>query len=107
MSGFPGGSNIPSRHNPVLYNRDCRFARLPLNLPERESGLTIGDNQPYFVSDETDYTIPRHGEKRGLPNVEIEIRRDLLLDATRQRQWAMRITRVLQHPERAFYGAAK
>jgi len=40
----------------------------------------IGDNEPYFVSDETDYTIPRHGEARGLPHVEIEIRQDLISD---------------------------
>jgi len=26
----------------------------------------VGDNEPYAVSDETDYTIPAHGEARGL-----------------------------------------
>jgi len=33
------------------------------------------------VSDETDYTVPRHGRGRaGLPHVEIEIRQDLITD---------------------------
>jgi predicted N-formylglutamate amidohydrolase len=91
----------------VLYNRDRRFAGLVLDLLRGEAELVIGDNQPYFLSDETDYTIPRHGEQRGLPYVEIEIRQDLLLDETGQREWAMRITRVLQDAERAFYGATK
>jgi predicted N-formylglutamate amidohydrolase len=94
-------------HAAVLYNRDRRFARMVLDLLGDEPDLVIGDNQPYFVSDETDYTIPRHGEGRGLPHVEIEVRQDLLLDETGQREWATRITRALQHAERAFFGAAR
>ncbi|MGO9449593.1 MAG: N-formylglutamate amidohydrolase [Candidatus Binataceae bacterium] len=90
----------------VLYNRDRRFAGLVLEMLRREAELVIGDNQPYFVSDETDFTIPYHGEKRDLPHVEIEIRQDLLGDEAGQREWAMRITRVLQEAERAFHGAA-
>jgi predicted N-formylglutamate amidohydrolase len=94
-------------HAAVLYNRDRHFAGLVLDLLRGEAELVIGDNQPYLVSDETDYTIPHHGEGRGLPHVEIEIRQDLVLDETGQREWAMRITDALQDPERAFYGAAE
>ncbi len=94
-------------HAAVLYNRDRRFAVLVLEMLRREPDLVIADNQPYFVSDETDYTIPRHGEARGLPHVEIEIRQDLLLEEAGQREWAARITRVLRDAERAFYGAAE
>jgi predicted N-formylglutamate amidohydrolase len=92
-------------HAAVLYNRDRRFAGLVLDALRLESGLTIADNQPYFVSDETDYTIPRHGEARGLPHVEIEIRQDLVGDDAGQTEWARRITRALQDAERAFLGA--
>ncbi len=88
-------------HAAVLYNRDSRFAHLVLDRLRRETQLIIGDNQPYFVSDETDYTIPRHGERRGLPHVEIEIRQDLLLDAAGHEEWAARITRVLRDAEAA------
>lgn len=91
----------------VLYNRDRRFAHLVLDRLRREPHLTIGDNLPYFVSDETDYTIPRHGERRGLPHVEIEIRQDLLLDEAGQVEWATRITRVLEDAESAFYASAQ
>lgn len=94
-------------HAAVLYNRDRRFAHLVLERLRREPQLTIGDNQPYFVSDETDYTIPRHGERRGLPHVEIEIRQDLLLDEAGQIEWASRITRVLEDAEGAFYASAQ
>lgn len=93
-------------HAAVLYNRDRRFAGLVLDMLRRESGLAVADNQPYFVTDETDYSIPRHGEARGLPHVEIEIRQDLLLDEAGQQDWALRITRALQDAERTFYGTA-
>ena len=92
-------------HAAILYNRDRRFAGLMLDMLRREPGLVVGDNDPYFVSDETDYTIPRHGEARGLPHVEIEIRQDLIGDEAGQADWAQRITRALQDAERAFLGA--
>ena len=91
-------------HAAVLYNRDRRFAGLVLESLRREAGLLIADNEPYFVSDETDYTIPRHGEARGLPHVEIEIRQDLVGDEAGQAEWARRITRTLQDAEQAFLG---
>ena len=99
---FKGNSR--AMHAAVLYNRDRRFAGLVLEMLRREPGLTVADNQPYFVSDETDYSIPHHGEARGLPHVEIEIRQDLLLDEAGQREWAQRITRVLQDAEREYLG---
>jgi predicted N-formylglutamate amidohydrolase len=92
-------------HAAVLYNRDRRFAGLVLDRLRSEAGLTIADNEPYFVSDETDYTIPQHGEARGLPHVEIEIRQDLVSDDAGQAQWAQRITRALQDAERALLGS--
>ena len=91
-------------HAAVLYNRDRRFAGLVLESLQHDTMLHIGDNQPYFVSDETDYTIPQHAEARGLPHVEIEIRQDLLLDEAGQSEWARRITRALRNAEQAFLG---
>jgi predicted N-formylglutamate amidohydrolase len=89
-------------HAAVLYNRDRRFAGLVLHALRREPDVIVGDNQPYFVSDETDYTIPRHGEARGLPHVEIEIRQDLITDEAGQDEWAERICRVLRVAEAEF-----
>ena len=91
-------------HAAVLYNRDRRFAGLTLDMLRREACLLIADNEPYFVSDETDYTIPRHGEARGLPHVEIEIRQDLVSGEAGQTEWAQRITRTLKDAEREFLG---
>ncbi len=91
-------------HAAVLYNRDRRFAGLMLDMLRREADLHIGDNEPYFVSDETDYSIPRHGEARGLPHVEIEVRQDLIGDDAGQEAWAERICRALQAAEHIFLG---
>lgn len=70
----------------VLYQRDARLAR-PLLEVMRADGWCVGDNQPYAVSDATDYAIPVYGEQRGLPHVELEVRQDLIADADGQRAW--------------------
>jgi predicted N-formylglutamate amidohydrolase len=89
-------------HAAVLYNRDRRFATLVLEALRADPVVTVADNQPYFVSDATDYTIPRHGERGGLPHVEIEIRQDLIREAAGQAAWADRISRALESAERRF-----
>jgi len=90
-------------HAAVLYNRDRRFAGLVLESLRRDPALLIADNEPYFVSDETDYTIPRHAEARGLPYVELEIRQDLVGAEAGQIEWAQRITSALQDAERTYF----
>ncbi|MGH6725954.1 MAG: N-formylglutamate amidohydrolase [Pseudolabrys sp.] len=79
----------------VLYNRHHAFSGALLALLRGQSGLTVGDNEPYTVDDETDYTIPVHGERRGIPHVAIEIRQDLIGEDTGQRYWAERLAGVL------------
>ena len=104
MTNIYKGSSRPM-HAAVLYNRDRAFAHLVLDALRLEPGMIIGDNQPYFVSDDTDYTIPVHGEARKLPHVEIEIRQDLITHEAGQTEWAARIVRALQDAEKAFLGA--
>jgi predicted N-formylglutamate amidohydrolase len=82
-------------HIGTLYHRDSRLPPLLLRLLRAEPDLVVGDNEPYAVSDETDYTIPVHGEARGLMNSGIEIRQDLIADQAGQRQWADRLARIL------------
>jgi predicted N-formylglutamate amidohydrolase len=92
-------------HAAVLYNRDRRFAGVVLKMLRRERHLIIADNEPYFVSDETDYTIPHHAEARALLHVELEIRQDLVNDETGQAEWAARIAGVLRDAQREFDAA--
>jgi predicted N-formylglutamate amidohydrolase len=93
-------------HAGVLYNRDRRFADILLALLKREEGLLVGDNEPYSVSDLSDYTIPIHGERRGLVHVEIEIRQDLIADDRRQRMWGELLARLLPEAYQALAAAS-
>jgi predicted N-formylglutamate amidohydrolase len=74
-------------HVGVLYNRDPRFAHLLMALLECEEGVIVGDNEPHSVTDASDYTIPVHGERRGLHHVAVEVRQDLVADDKGQRAW--------------------
>jgi predicted N-formylglutamate amidohydrolase len=82
-------------HAGVLYNRDSDLSLAMFKLLEAESGLVVGDNEPYSVTDETDYSIPVHGEQRGLSHLTLEIRQDLLTDKAGQIAWAERLARLL------------
>ena len=86
-------------HIGTLYHRDTRLPPLLLKLLREESDLVVGDNEPYAVSDETDYGIPVHGEARGLMNTGIEIRQDLIADPAGQQQWADRLARIFAEIE--------
>ena len=94
---FKGESR--SWHAGVLYHRDARLAHIVLALLRAEEGLVVGDNQPYSVSDESDYAIPIYGERRAIPHVEIEIRQDLLADEAGLNDWTQRLVRVLGRAE--------
>jgi predicted N-formylglutamate amidohydrolase len=82
-------------HVGVLYNRDMRFAHLLMARLKRKEGLVVGDNEPYSVTDASDYTIPVHGERRGLHHVAIEIRDDLIANDKGQRAWGSLLARLL------------
>ena len=82
-------------HIGTLYHRDTHLPPLLLKLLRAEGDLVVGDNEPYAVSDETDYTIPVHGEARGLLNTGIEIRQDLISDQAGETAWADRLARIL------------
>jgi predicted N-formylglutamate amidohydrolase len=90
-------------HIGTLYHRDKTLPPLLLKALRAEGDLVVGDNEPYAVSDETDYTIPVHGEARGLTNSGIEIRQDLIADESGQQQWAERLARVLGGVEATLY----
>jgi predicted N-formylglutamate amidohydrolase len=90
---FKGESR--AMHVGMLYNRDPRLALILLDLLRQEGDLVVGDNAPYAITENSDYGVPTHGEKRGLAHVEIEIRQDLIETAEGQRAWADRFVRLL------------
>ena len=81
------------------YGRDSRLALLLLDAFARDGGVVIGHNEPYTVDDTTDYTLPIHGERRGLPHVLIEIRQDMLTTAAACAGWAERLAAAYRRCE--------
>ncbi len=79
----------------LLYNRNPRFSHLLARLLREAGDVKVAENEPYYVSDETDYGVPVHAERAGLDYVEIEIRQDLIADDTGQAEWAARLARLL------------
>jgi len=79
-----------------LYNRDARLAHALLQLLRQEPELVVGDNEPYSVSDLSDYGVVEYGERRGNAHVEIELRQDLLADESGQVNWARRLAGLLK-----------
>jgi predicted N-formylglutamate amidohydrolase len=87
-------------HVGTLYQSDTRLPPLLLKALRDEGDLVVGDNEPYAVSDETDYTIPVHGEARGLMNTGLEIRQDLIADQAGERQWGDRLAGIFGEIEK-------
>ena len=84
----------------VLYHHETRLSRIMLELLRTEGDLAVGANEPYAITGDSDYTVPVHGEGRGIEHVEIEIRQDLIADASGQNAWALRMARLLREADR-------
>jgi predicted N-formylglutamate amidohydrolase len=93
-------------HVGTLYQKDTRLPPLLLKGLRAAGDLVVGDNEPYAVSEETDYTIPVHGEARGLMNTGIEIRQDLISDHAGEIQWAERLAAILTEIEASLRASA-
>jgi predicted N-formylglutamate amidohydrolase len=90
----------------VLYHHETRLSRVMLDLLRAEGDIVVGANEPYAITDDSDYTVPVHGEGRGLEHVEIEVRQDLIADPTGQAAWAERMARLLAEADKRLSAAA-
>lgn len=65
-------------HMGVLHDSDSRMADGILSSLGQIPSLTVKRNQPYGPRDGVTHTLKEHGTKRGIANVMIEIRNDLV-----------------------------
>jgi predicted N-formylglutamate amidohydrolase len=80
----------------LLARADLRLAEaLRASLLAAEPGLAVALNAPYRIEDDSDYTLPVHGEARGLPNVLIEVRNDLIAGPDGVARWTGLLARAL------------
>ena len=80
----------------LTHRHDSRLTTLMIPEFEAEQTLCIGENKPYPIELETDYAVPVHAERRGIPCVLIEIRHDHVDTDSACHVWAERLARVLR-----------
>ena len=89
-------------HVGILWGRDGRMAVPLIDGLRRDPALSVGDNQPYSGRDMHGNTIESHALPRGLPNVLIEVRQDLIGTRAEAVAWADRLAQplleILSHP---------
>lgn len=81
-------------HIGVSCWRDRRLAALLLGALTRRGNVIVGDNQPYPIEADVDYTIPVHGDVRGIPSAMIEIRQDGINTTAGVAAWATRLAQA-------------
>lgn len=79
----------------LLYNRNPRLSHVLAAILRAETSVVLAENEPYHVSDETDFGVPVHAEQGHLDYLEIEIRQDLIETEDSQRLWAEQLARLL------------
>ena len=83
-------------HAGFLYLRAERLGRaLIAELRAADPSLVVGDNEPYQITLEGDYTVPYQGDARGIPTALIEVRQDLIGDPAGAAAWSERLAGVL------------
>ncbi|MEC9462289.1 MAG: N-formylglutamate amidohydrolase [Pseudomonadota bacterium] len=83
-------------HAGILYGEATGFGRTLIRQLQKEAALTIGDNEPYHIHRDEDYTVPVHADARGLPGALIEVRHDLIDTLSGVGAWGDRLTRCLE-----------
>ena len=77
----------------ILHDADARLA--DALLAAMDDGAHIARNEPYGPQDGVTHTLREHAVPRGLLNVMIEIRNDLIADAAGVALWAERLGAAL------------
>jgi len=88
--------NRRNLHLGILHDRDSRFADRMLSVLGRTTDIVVKRNEPYGPKDGVCHTLNLHAGVRGLLNVMIEIRNDLIETEKGQTEWAERLATTLQ-----------
>ncbi len=76
-------------------HQDRRLAD-PMLFALRSTGdITVGDNQPYDLDPNFDYSTPFHALRRNLLHLQVEFRQDEIADTAGQIAWARRFADAL------------
>jgi predicted N-formylglutamate amidohydrolase len=79
----------------ILHDSDARLADALLDTAKAEPKLVVRRNEPYGPADGVTHTLVEHGIARGLLNVMLEIRNDLIADCASQTAMAELLSRCI------------
>jgi predicted N-formylglutamate amidohydrolase len=82
-------------HCGLLFDVDDRIASPLMAALAADKALNVGANQPYDGALEGD-TLDRHAGRRGIANVLVEIRQDLIAARADAEAWAVRLAAALR-----------
>lgn len=83
-------------HGGILFDRAKLFGSRLTAALAGQCGDLVAENQPYQIDLEHDYTVPVHGDGRGLPAALVEIRQDLVSNVFGIEQWSRWVAAALQ-----------
>lgn len=78
-------------HAGVLFGKATSLGEHALAGLGRDPNLIVGANVPYSITDDGDYTVPVHGDRREIPALLFEIRHDLIRDGSGVLEWTDRL----------------
>ncbi len=81
----------------ILHDSDRRFADAVLAEAGKEGAFIVRRNEPYGPQDGVTHTLVEHALPRGLPNVMIEIRNDLIAQTESQNAMAEQLAKWLEN----------
>lgn len=81
-------------HAGVLFRQSQRLGTALVDALDAP-GRLVAPNEPYIIEDDGDYTIPVHGEARGLEAVLVELRQDLIAKESGATDWAHILSHAL------------
>jgi predicted N-formylglutamate amidohydrolase len=79
----------------ILHDDDARMADRLLQACEADADLAVRRNEPYGPQDGVTHTLLVHALPRGLENVMLEVRNDLIADEAGQQRMADRLAPLL------------
>ena len=79
----------------LLWDQDDRLVAPLLDQLRTDTDFNVGDNEPYSGKLAGD-CMWMHGTQRGIPHVLIEIRNDLISDASGEAEWVNLLTPILR-----------
>lgn len=94
MTPSLGGQERPWQIS-LSSHADRRLTEPMLDSLRAPGDIVVGDNVPYRIDLDLDYSIPFHALRRGLRHLQVEFRQDEIADAVAGRRWARRFAQAL------------